>query len=389
MDTVYSLGELISRCEGRDLLAFGTGNVGRLLIPYLAEKTRLKLCGVTNSGVTEEDAGLFENTNLPVRSIEAWYKRLPAACILVTTIRSEFQREIASFCREIGFRDIVCVYETLESEVLFSDLQMSVEPRKLAVFNLLLPYIDAHLMDCMCHANAIRDTHRETFHEFRNCHRDQTVVIVASGPTVNDYEQVRGLRHIGVNGVFLNSKITLDYYFTEDYHGKPVWYDELKKYDFVKFIGLAGYSGESRELYRVSEDILDENEGARTYFIQTGSRDINCDIEHYPVMGLGSVVFSALHFALYTRLKRILLVGCDCSSGGHFDGSTGDSSFLLKSWGKAKCFISRFYPNIEIISVNPVGLREMFRDVYTESYLESHPELDRTKCEIMDPDALR
>lgn len=389
MDTVYSLQELIARCKGRDLLAYGTGNMGQLLIPYIVEKAGLKLCGVTNSGITEEDAGFFENTNLPLRSVQAWYQQLPDACILITTIRADFQREIAFFCEKTGFRDIVCVFGTLESEVLFATLQTSIEPQRLAAFNLLLPYIDARLLNSLCYANAIRDTHWETFHEFRNCHRGRTAVIVASGPTANDYESLPGLPHIGVNAVFLNPKIKLDYYFTEDYNGKPAWYGELKKHDFVKFIGLAGYSGDAKELYRVSEDILDENENARTYFIQTGTQDINCDIEHFPVMGLGSVVFSALHFALYTKPKRILLVGCDCSRAGHFDGTAGNSSHLLESWEKAKRFIRRFYPHVEIISVNPVGLRGMFRDVYTESYLASHPELSRANCEIMDPDALR
>lgn len=41
------------------------------------------------------------------------------------------------------------------------------------------------------------------------------------------------------------------------------------------------------------------------------------------------------------------------------------------------------YPDMEIISVNPVGLKGLFRDVYTESYLNDHPEIDRKTVEIL------
>ena len=39
---------------------------------------------------------------------------------------------------------------------------------------------------------------------------------------------------------------------------------------------------------------------------------------------------------------------------------------------------------MEIISVNPVGLKGMFHDMYTESYLDAHPEIDRERCEVLD-----
>ena len=39
-------------------------------------------------------------------------------------------------------------------------------------------------------------------------------------------------------------------------------------------------------------------------------------------------------------------------------------------------------PDIEIISINPVGLKGLFHDVYTEEYLIDHPEINREEIEI-------
>ena len=45
--------------------------------------------------------------------------------------------------------------------------------------------------------------------------------------------------------------------------------------------------------------------------------------------------------------------------------------------------IKRYYPSIEVISINPVGLKGVFRDVYTESYVEAHPEIRQAGGEIL------
>ena len=55
-----------------------------------------------------------------------------------------------------------------------------------------------------------------------------------------------------------------------------------------------------------------------------------------------------------------------------------------EGYKRIKTFTEQFYPDVEIISVNPIGLKGMFHDMYTESYLEAHPELDRSKCDVLD-----
>ena len=93
------------------------------------------------------------------------------------------------------------------------------------------------------------------------------------------------------------------------------------------------------------------------------------DIAHQPIFDCGGTVISALQFALYTNPKKIYLVGCDCSTG-HFHEEipnvlSNDSSGLVKRWKKFKDIMNDYCPNTEVISINPVGLKGMFKDIYT------------------------
>lgn len=386
MDEVNSLQELVAACRGRTIIAYGTGKVGKLLIPYLAENEDVQICGVTNSWITEQDAGTFENTGLPVRSLRAWYERLPEATILITTTRQDFHPEIQAACMKAGYQNIICIEAYCEHELVFHKTRALLPGGNDSLMELLLPHIRSFFVDSMCIANEIQNVHRASFSEFRGCHKGQRVVLVGAGPTLNFYSQLQDTPHIGVNTTFLKSGIKLDYYFARDYSGRSSWYNRLKDYDFVKFFGVSEWSYEAREAYQVPESIIEENHGRR-FYTQINKKLIHCDIEHHPVMGLGSVIFGALHFALFTQPEQILLVGCDCSPTGHFDGTGGITpsvgNFWVNSWNWAKEFAARYFPNTEILSVNPVGLKGMFRDVYTQSYLDAHSETARAECELL------
>ena len=51
----------------------------------------------------------------------------------------------------------------------------------------------------------------------------------------------------------------------------------------------------------------------------------------------------------------------------------------LDGYQKVKAFVERFYPDTEIISVNPMGLRGLYSDVYTDDFIADHPEIDSSK----------
>ncbi len=107
---------------------------------------------------------------------------------------------------------------------------------------------------------------------------------------------------------------------------------------------------------------------------------IHQDICCHSVMDFCSIAFSAIHFALFAYPKKLYLVGLDTSSTGHFYSETkealergkGDMNISLRmlkvGYARTKMFAKRYYPDTEIISINPVGLRGLFKDVYTDEY---------------------
>ena len=75
----------------------------------------------------------------------------------------------------------------------------------------------------------------------------------------------------------------------------------------------------------------------------------------------GSIILEVLQFALYCGFKNIYLVGCDCDySKGTFNTSSHIDhtlkNFMLSGWAKIKNFIDKEYPEVNIITVNPVGM---------------------------------
>lgn len=366
---------LIANIVGRDLIAFGTGGLGKTIIPYLAQEPDIKLHGVTNSRITEEDAGTFLDTRLPIRSLSAWAERMPDATILLCVA---WKNEASSWaaCEAAGFQNIMQVPVDLV-DMLQVNFNISRNPCAHPMFSLV------------CLSNELHDMHKATFSEFRSCHRGRTVAVVGTGPSMDYYAPVQGIPHIGVNASVLREDLKLDYYFLAHYI--PEWCNKLKNYDCIKFIERTDWSVLND---RFPEYVIEEL-NARRYFASEPSRDIRTNIEYHPLMGYYSIIFRALNFAIFTRPKRILLIGCDCLKNGHYSNGGGDGpmganvKYNLPIWVEGhksfKHFLGMYYPDTEVISVNPTGLKGIFRDMYTKSYLEAHPELDRATCEIFDP----
>ena len=62
-------------------------------------------------------------------------------------------------------------------------------------------------------------------------------------------------------------------------------------------------------------------------------------------------------------IKKIYFVGCD---GGFTQGKSSDDNHLLFWWKKFVEFKNIYYPEVKIISVNPVSLKGWFdEDIYT------------------------
>jgi len=218
-------------------------------------------------------------------------------------------------------------------------------------------------IDC---ANSITNTHLATFGKYRAKYLGKTIVIVATGPTLNKYQPIADAIHIGVNRVYKRQDIELDHIFIQDKRGLKEDLDAINSYRPDNCIKFYGYNL-SYPTFGIPEDELNKAK-AKRYFLgyETGSNHFYPDISKCIISEWDSVVFSAVNFALFTMPDKIYLVGCDVSHDGYFDSSVNvlNIKSVLEGWKKIKELQQNHYPNTEIISINPVGLKGMFTDEY-------------------------
>ena len=294
--------QAMSCLYGKDIIVYGTGIIGKRMIPYLAQDPALTVRGVTNSRITAADGGTFLDTGLPIRSIQTWAKLFPDATVLITsTVAIE---EITAACNAAGLYHI----QTVSGEMMDALIKMEDQIAESQLGQSLWH---------ACLANEIRDTHKASFSEFKGCNCGKTAVIVATGPSMNYYTPIAGASHIGVNASFLRNDLQLEFYFVA--HNVPEWMKALKSCNCIKFFGT-NTNGNSKDQF--PEYIIEENRGRRFFNTSTlPGTGTHTNLECYPLMGgYNTIAFPAIHFALYTRPKKLLLVGCDCFLNGHFDG---------------------------------------------------------------------
>lgn len=245
--------------------------------------------------------------------------------------------------------------------------------------------------------------HQKVFLKYRDKHRAEEAMVLGSGPSLNYYQYDKSKIHIGCNRLF--KTMDLDYLFLFDAEGtKEYLYDlfnfknENTKVFLGHFLRDMEYNQDQSywfHLHNIPEK-FSQVFNSELYYIGRGAstpftREIYTDLSIFPLMDYRTVVHHAFQFALFAGFKRIYIVGCDSQLNGYYDGSqqdakwTGDSySHVIEGWKKFKRFADVYYPDTEIISLNPVGLRGIFKDVYTRQYVYDHPELLREDIEIMD-----
>ena len=116
--------------------------------------------------------------------------------------------------------------------------------------------------------------------------------------------------------------------------------------------------------------------------LRTPTKNFSRRIDFYPLFHSSTVSIQAIQFILYTNPKRIFIVGIDCNvaTSGHFVGAHGaaledekaeferlvrNDKFAIEHYTMFSEFAKINYPKTEIISINPVGLKGIFKDIYT------------------------
>lgn len=248
--------------------------------------------------------------------------------------------------------------------------------------------INSHISNEIFVSNCIRDMHSKTFPRFKGCHKGEDVILVGTGPTLNYYSCIPDGVHIGVNRAYKNRDIKFDYLFVVDFSStNKENIDEIINYPAEIFLGT--YYTLNKIVRKHSIPMMyKELPNVNCYAIDFPRNLRYPDIENCGLMDYGSVIFNAAHFATYTHPRRIYLVGCDSSNTGHFDNSPPYNEIrvgtIVNGWKCFKEYCSWYYPDIEIISINPIGLKGIFKDVYTPEYVNEHPELLEKDIEILD-----
>jgi len=227
--------------------------------------------------------------------------------------------------------------------------------------------------------------HQKTFPQFKGINTGKDVVVVATGPSVKSFRPMDDCIYISVNHAFLNEKIKFDYLFAQDYKSVRHVMPQLNSYrrgECIKFYGLE-YEFETPDNINYNR-LIPESEaisaGALRYRndlcpINGSQSQFTYDISTMPLGDCRSTTFAAMQFALWTNPCRIFIVGCDCAQTGHFfadeltcpQEGPDDYIKMITPWRDFKEFAHRYYPAVEIISVNPVGLKGLFLDLYQDA----------------------
>ena len=239
-----------------------------------------------------------------------------------------------------------------------------------------------------CVSADIANTHHKTFPQFKNSNLGKSIAIFGAGPTLNFAPKINKSKIIACNRsyeYFINKKC--DYFFGQDYHGIKSFYDKAIKNCTYAFIGR------SVDMYaaNAAPDQYRDLENVYSYYYHTwfyNTIKIKSSIENFPLADFYTVVHPALHFALYTKPDIIYLVGCDTSTSGYANKNILQFKIHITEITKGYQILKEFrdleYPETRIISVNPVGLRNIFEDVYTKEFLDKGNIIDDDNLTIID-----
>lgn len=241
-------------------------------------------------------------------------------------------------------------------------------------------------------ANEVRELHSKVFPQFKDINEGKNIAVFGSGPTLQYYNNELNSVNIALNDTLSLKNINFDYSFALDaniLHDWPTYLEDIKAMKCVNFIGNPLNVNEKQ----FPEIANSEKYGIYRYYSSNRSKCYAVDfgkiffkdLNVRPLLDAYSVCFSALQFALWTHPQNLYLIGLDTCNNGHFFGQTYHylTEHMIEIYKKFKQFTELHYPDVKIISVNPIGLKGLFKDVYTQSYVDEHPELLKEDIEII------
>ncbi len=243
------------------------------------------------------------------------------------------------------------------------------------------------------HVNTkVQQLHRETFGEYKNINLGKDAVLICGGNTIKYFEPIiSNAAYIAVNNSCNYNKVKFDYVFLQELHLDSNKNKIVNNYEYEKCIKFYGIIPEKRltQVYPnvkliPQSDIIQSNI-KRYYLDDRHAHAFAYDLTTEALGDFSGTAFSAIQFILWTNPKRIFIVSADCRATGNafnIQETPFDYSYQYRYWVRLKQFADDVYPKTEIISVNPIGLKGLFRDVYTKEYINTHSELFTNVSEI-------
>lgn len=386
---IDSLEDFVELLNNNDEVIFMHGaQGGKSVLDWLEYSNNLNRICCVATPVTKfssyERYNDFEN-NLPVLPLY----RLPHFCetgIFVVAMNPRFQGEIYRTLTQFGCKNSFFLGTDAYAQIA-EELKNFMTSEQ--VIQRFINRVDKKLEDIE-NLIEVREeivrTNTEAFGKYKGAFKGKKVVIFAGGPTAKYYKPMQDAIHIGVNFAWQKGDVPLDCLFVNakslnDRTGLKIQegFDDVRDRVFVR---KSLPHPQTTHCCDFGEDFT-ELEKVYRFFpdVELNKKNIYPDICSTSLYRARTIVFFALQFALFTHPKEIYLVGCDTSRDGHFFKSPNtqydqfnsymEISNLKVSYSRLLMFARHYYPDTEIISVNPVNLKGLFTDIYTDEYKKS------------------
>ena len=380
---VDNLNQLIQLIHSREeVIIFPIGGEGQILLDFMRYANLLDRVACIAAPQVENGVAQKFVHEVPIIPFENLVHFCETALIIVATSEQPQNAALNAELKLVGFKSVVFIKNNVHIQVR-NELQKLYGTGQVLMW--YVQHFDKEFNDLKLRVyeqNEVADVNKKAFSEYRNAFRGKKIVIVGGGPTANYYTPIKDAIHIGLNFAWKREDIAFDYLFTQDASHretitsyKDVGFDRIKNKIFIgKYLNSTPFNWITfpEDYALLKNNIVRYFSGFSEYRPQV-FQDICC----HAIVDFGSVSFEALHFALFTYPDKIYLVGCDTTTGkGHFYENDSkkqslDTKAVKVGYARMKMFAKQYYPETEIISINPVGLRGLFEDVYTKEYMAS------------------
>lgn len=228
-----------------------------------------------------------------------------------------------------------------------------------------------------------------SFGDLKDLHLGSEGVLLGSGPSlslsVNKVKELQGagaLVYGNNHSMFCEEKIglSIDYHVIADkmmFHYEPIFKNYLnykpKKQKLLALNNEKFYSSIPK-MYKISKLDFEKTFVKVPCYKTTIKFKINGEENPgWSPMNLTSLE-STIQIMLYSGIKKIYLAGVDCSSNGNMfytyrnkKSKDPRNSYLhmKKVWIGMKPYLKKLWPDVEVVSINPVGLEGLFKEIST------------------------